>query len=43
MAADFDTDKTTSSDTNITDRFELDNGQRDNYYDIGRIKLKMLN
>ena len=39
MAGDFSTDAT-SSDTNITDRFELDNGQRDNYYDIGRIKLK---
>jgi len=24
----------------ITDRFDLDNGQRDNFYDIGRIKLK---
>src|SRR5210317_203879 len=24
----------------ITSRYELDNGQRDNYYDIGRIKLK---
>ena len=30
----------TSSDVDITDRFELDNGQRDNFYDIGRIKLK---
>jgi len=29
-----------SSDTNITSRFDLDNGQRDNFYDIGRIKLK---
>ena len=29
-----------ASDTNITSRFNLDNGQRDNYYDIGRIKLK---
>ena len=28
------------SDTDITDRFDLDNGQRDNFYDIGRIKLK---
>lgn len=28
------------SDTDITDRFELDNGQRDNFYDIGRLKLK---
>jgi len=30
----------TTSDTDITNRFELDNGQRDNFYDIGRIKLK---
>jgi hypothetical protein len=30
----------TSSNTDITSRFELDNGQRDNFYDIGRIKLK---
>ena len=30
----------TSSNTNITNRFNLDNGQRDNFYDIGRIKLK---
>ena len=29
-----------SSDTDITSRFELDTGQRDNFYDIGRIKLK---
>jgi hypothetical protein len=39
MAPDFSTVATTSH-TNITDRFELDNGQRDNFYDIGRIKLK---
>ena len=39
MSADFSTNAT-SSDTDITSRFELDNGQRDNYYDIGRIKLK---
>ena len=39
MAPDFST-AATSSHTNITTRFELDNGQRDNYYDIGRIKLK---
>ena len=39
MAADFSTNAT-NSDTDITDRFELDNGQRDNFYDIGRIKLK---
>ena len=30
----------TSSHTDITSRFDLDNGQRDNFYDIGRIKLK---
>ena len=29
-----------ASDTDITNRFDLDNGQRDNFYDIGRIKLK---
>ena len=29
-----------SSDTDITNRFELDTGQRDNFYDIGRIRLK---
>ena len=39
MAADFSTNATTS-DTNITSRFDLDTGQRDNFYDIGRIKLK---
>ena len=39
MAANFSTNAT-ASDTDITDRFDLDNGQRDNYYDIGRIKLK---
>ena len=39
MSPDFDTDATTSH-TDITDRFDLDNGQRDNYYDVGRIKLK---
>ena len=30
----------TTSDLNITSRYELDDGQRDNFYDIGRIKLK---
>jgi len=30
----------TTSHTDITSRFVLDNGQRDNFYDIGRIKLK---
>ena len=39
MASDFSTDATTSG-TNITSRFTLDTGQRDNFYDIGRIKLK---
>ena len=39
MAGDFSTNAT-ASDTDITDRFDLDNGQRDNFYDIGRIKLK---
>jgi len=39
MAANFST-AATSSDTDITSRFDLDNGQRDNFYDIGRIKLK---
>ena len=39
MSPDFST-TATSSDVDITDRFELDNGQRDNFYDIGRIKLK---
>ena len=39
MAADFSTAATTS-DTDITRRFELDTGQRDNFYDIGRLTLK---
>ena len=30
----------TTSDLDITNRYELDDGQRDNFYDIGRIKLK---
>ena len=30
----------TSGDTNITERYELDMGQRDNYYDISRIVRK---
>ena len=37
--ADFSTDATTS-DTDITSRFDLDTGQRDNFYDVGRLKLK---
>ena len=39
MAADFSTAANTN-DTDVTDRFELDTGQRDNFYDIGRLKLK---
>jgi hypothetical protein len=39
MSANFSTNAT-SSDTDVTNRFILDNGQRDNFYDIGRIKLK---
>ena len=39
MAADFSTNAT-SSDTLVTDRFTLDNGMRDNYYDVGRLVLK---
>ena len=39
MAADFDTAATTS-DTDVTDRFLLDTGQRDNFYDVGRIVRK---
>ena len=39
MSSAFGTPATTS-DTDITSRFDLDNGQRDNYYDIGRLVLK---
>jgi hypothetical protein len=39
MSTSFGTPATTAS-PNITSRFDLDNGQRDNYYDIGRLKLK---
>ena len=39
MAADFSTAATTS-DTDVTDRFTLDTGQRDNFYDIGRLVRK---
>jgi len=39
MAADFATDAT-NLDTDITDRFDLDSGMRDNFYDIGRLILK---
>lgn len=39
MSSDFTT-AATSNDTDITDRFDLDNGQRDNFYGLGRILLK---
>ena len=39
MAADFSTAATTS-DSDITDKFDLDTGQRDNFYDIGRVVRK---
>jgi len=39
MSADFSTDATTS-DVNITDRYDFDNGQRDNFYDIGSLVLR---
>jgi len=39
MAADFSTNAT-ASDTDVTDRFILDTGQRDNFYDIGRLIKK---
>ena len=39
MAADFSTAATTS-DTDITSRFDLDTGQRDNFYDMGRLVRK---
>ena len=39
MAADFSTAAATD-DTDITDRFDLDTGQRDNFYDIARIVRK---
>ena len=39
MATDFATDATTS-DVDVTDRFDLDSGMRDNFYDIGRLTLK---
>lgn len=30
----------TTSDQDVTDRYVLDNGQRDSFYDLGRIRLK---
>ena len=40
MAADFSTNATSSSQ-DITDRYEFDSGQRDAFYDLARIKLKL--
>ena len=40
ITSDFSTDATTS-DTDITDRFDLDTGQRDNFYDISRLVRKV--
>jgi len=39
MAADFSTAPDTD-DSDITDRFDLDTGQRDNFYDVGRLVRK---
>ena len=39
MAADFST-AADSDDDDITDRFDLDTGQRDNFYDVGRLVRK---
>ena len=39
MAADFSTNATTS-DTDVTNRFDLDTGQRDNFYDVSRLVRK---
>lgn len=39
MSADFTT-AATSGDTDVTDRYILDNGQRDNFYGPGRLILK---
>ena len=39
MAADFST-VADSDDTDVTDRFDLDTGQRDNFYDLGRLVRK---
>ena len=39
MAADFST-AADSDDTDVTDRFDLDTGQRDSFYDMGRIVRK---
>ena len=39
MAADFST-AASSADTDVTSRFDLDTGQRDNFYDLGRLVRK---
>jgi hypothetical protein len=39
MSADFNT-PATNADLDITQRFELDSGQRDNFYDLGKLILK---
>lgn len=39
MSANTSTDATTN-DTNITDRYTLDDGQRENFYDVARMQLK---
>ncbi len=39
MSADFSTNATTS-DQDITDRYEFDTGQRDAFYDLASVKLK---
>ena len=39
MSANTSTDATTN-DTNIADRYTLDDGQRENFYDVARIQLK---
>lgn len=44
MSADFDTVPSILTDPNpdpdVKDRYELDNGQRENFYDVARIRLK---
>jgi len=40
MSPNFATAPTTGH-VDITDRFDLDTGQRDNFYDVGRLKLKV--
>lgn len=39
MSADFDTDATTG-DTDVTEYYEFDNGQNDNFYGICKVRLK---